>query len=146
MTPALFCILEVKMQTGGMCLFGRIHATVEPAETPSITGSLRDALYDEDARWLLPGMQKGLTEGCEEVGASFHVHLERMLVHPVDSRPLAFELLVRSAVRLATKHGLGGTWPKPEPWSPAPWFRVHCCYRLPTKASTAARSSAESSV
>lgn len=143
--PQLFCSLQVKMQTGGMCLFGRIRATVEPADSPTLTGSLLDQ-DGVSAHWLEPGMRKGLLEGCDEVGASFAVHIEQLWVHAVDSRPFAFELLVRGAVRLATLRGLGGTWPKERPWRPSRWFQVRCCYRLPTNVSTAALSSAESSV
>jgi hypothetical protein len=120
--------LEVKIQTGGIGQYGRIRFRIRPG-CPGLRGVLQDQ-DGQDARALLMPMVAVLEEMGEVAGQDFQLDLERVWVHPVDSRELAYQLLARGAVRLAARYGLGGDAEWGSAWRPPRYFRVRCVQLL----------------
>lgn len=116
--------LEVKLHTGGISRYARIQLRIRPG-CPAIDGSLVDQDGNPAEAMLLPALA-ALEQAGTDAGQTFQVHVERVWVHPIDTRPDDFERLLRGAVRLASRYGLGGDRAWGEAWSPARWFRVRC--------------------
>ncbi len=96
-----------KKQTGGSGQFGEVHLRVEPSEgdfevVNEIFGGAISNSY-------IPAIEKGIRSTMKEgIIAGFPVNALRVAVvdgkeHPVDSKPIAFEIAGREAFRLAFK-------------------------------------------
>ncbi len=96
-----------KKQTGGSGQFGEVHLRVEPAEgelevVNEIFGGAISNSY-------IPAIEKGIRSTMKEgIIAGFPVNALRVAVfdgkeHPVDSKPIAFEIAGREAFKLAFK-------------------------------------------
>jgi elongation factor G len=96
-----------KKQTGGSGQFGEVHLRVEPSEgefevVNEIFGGAISSSY-------LPAIEKGIRNTMKEgVLAGYPVNALRVAVfdgkeHPVDSKPIAFEIAGREAFKLAFK-------------------------------------------
>ncbi len=96
-----------KKQTGGSGQFGEVHLRVEPAEgdfevVNEIFGGAISNSY-------IPAIEKGIRSTMKEgIIAGYPVNALRVAVfdgkeHPVDSKPIAFEIAGREAFKLAFK-------------------------------------------
>ncbi len=96
-----------KKQTGGSGQFGEVHLRVEPAEgefevVNEIFGGAISSSY-------IPAIEKGIRSTMKEgIIAGYPVNALRVAVfdgkeHPVDSKPIAFEIAGREAFKLAFK-------------------------------------------
>ncbi|HSV86728.1 MAG TPA: elongation factor G [Levilinea sp.] len=96
-----------KKQTGGAGQFGEVHLRVEPSEgefqiVNEIFGGAISSSY-------IPAIEKGIRVTMKEgIIAGYPVNALRVAVfdgkeHPVDSKPIAFEIAGREAFKLAFK-------------------------------------------
>jgi elongation factor G len=96
-----------KKQTGGAGQFGEVHLRVEPAEGDfqilnEIFGGAISASY-------IPAIEKGIRATMKEgIIAGYPVNALKVAVfdgkeHPVDSKPIAFEIAGREAFKIAFK-------------------------------------------
>jgi len=96
-----------KKQTGGAGQFGEVHLRVEPSEgefeiVNEIFGGAISASY-------IPAIEKGIRATMKEgIIAGYPVNALKVAVfdgkeHPVDSKPIAFEIAGREAFKLAFK-------------------------------------------
>ncbi|MEZ4322772.1 MAG: hypothetical protein R3F61_35215 [Myxococcota bacterium] len=100
---ALFLDLEIKML--GQERYGRMQLRIRPGLGPA---------------------EAALVEVCATAGQDFQGHVDRIWVHPIDTRVDTVQSLVRGAVRLAVRHGLGGDVEWAREWVPPRWFQVRC--------------------
>lgn len=97
-----------KKQTGGAGQFGEVHLRVEPLpdEDYQITWDVFGGAISQN---FLPAIDKGVKSVMKDgVLAGFPVHNVKVSVfdgkeHPVDSKPVAFEIAAREAFKLAVK-------------------------------------------
>lgn len=96
-----------KKQTGGAGQFGEVHLRVEPSEgefevVNEVFGGAISSSY-------IPAIEKGIRNTMREgIIAGYPVNALRVAVfdgkeHPVDSKPIAFEIAGREAFKLAFK-------------------------------------------
>jgi elongation factor G len=96
-----------KKQTGGAGQFGEVHLRIEPSEgefqiVNEIFGGAISASY-------IPAIEKGIRATMKEgIIAGYPVNAVKVAVfdgkeHPVDSKPIAFEIAGREAFKLAFK-------------------------------------------
>ncbi len=100
-----------KKQTGGAGQFGEVHLRVEPLPTADF--EFADELVGMNlSRSYLPAIEKGIKASLEQgVFAGYPLSNVKVIVydgkeHPVDSKPVAFEIAGREAFKLAV-HGAG---------------------------------------
>ncbi|NPV75849.1 MAG: elongation factor G [Anaerolineae bacterium] len=97
-----------KKQTGGAGQFGEVHLRVEPKEDGDFE-LVNDIFGGAISSSYLPAIEKGIRATMKEgILAGFPVHSIRVSVfdgkeHPVDSKPIAFEIAGREAFKLAFK-------------------------------------------
>ncbi|MBN1667065.1 MAG: elongation factor G [Anaerolineales bacterium] len=97
-----------KKQTGGAGQFGEVHLRVEPLpdEDYAITWDVFGGAISQN---FLPAIDKGVKSVMRDgVMAGYPVHNVKVSVfdgkeHPVDSKPVAFEIAAREAFKLAVK-------------------------------------------
>lgn len=95
-----------KKQTGGAGQFGEVHLRIEPL--PGADFEFADELVGMSlSRSYLPAIEKGIKAGLEQgVYAGYPMSNVKVIVydgkeHPVDSKPVAFEIAGREAFKLA---------------------------------------------
>jgi elongation factor G len=100
-----------KKQTGGAGQFGEVHLRIEPL--PSADFEFADELVGMSlSRSYLAPIEKGIRASLEQgVYAGYPISNVKVIVydgkeHPVDSKPVAFEIAGREAFKLAV-HGAG---------------------------------------
>ncbi len=97
-----------KKQTGGAGQFGEVHLRIEPKEDGDFE-LVNDIFGGAISSSYLPAIEKGIRATMKEgILAGFAVHSIRVSVfdgkeHPVDSKPIAFEIAGREAFKLAFK-------------------------------------------
>jgi elongation factor G len=96
-----------KKQTGGSGQFGEVHLRVEPAETEfTVTNDIFGGAISNS---YIPAIEKGIRNVMKEgIIAGYpvgpvHVSVYDGKEHPVDSKPIAFEIAGREAFKLAFK-------------------------------------------
>jgi elongation factor G len=95
-----------KKQTGGAGQFGEVHMTLSPAEEEDYEFSW-DIFGGSISQNYRPAIEKGSKNVMKEgVIAGYPVHNIKISVfdgkeHPVDSKPVAFEIAARECFRLA---------------------------------------------
>ncbi len=95
-----------KKQTGGSGQFGEVHLRVEPAPNGEFE-LVNDIFGGAISASYLPAIEKGIRNTMKEgILAGYPVHSIRVSVfdgkeHPVDSKPIAFEIAGREAFKLA---------------------------------------------
>ncbi|GAP18606.1 elongation factor G [Levilinea saccharolytica] len=95
-----------KKQTGGSGQFGEVHLRVEPAPNGEFE-LVNDIFGGAISASYLPAIEKGIRSTMKEgILAGYPVHSIRVSVfdgkeHPVDSKPIAFEIAGREAFKLA---------------------------------------------
>lgn len=97
-----------KKQTGGAGQFGEVHLRIEPM--PDADFEFTDELVGMNlSRSYLPAIEKGIRSSLEQgVYAGYPMSNVRVIVydgkeHPVDSKPVAFEIAGREAFKLAVQ-------------------------------------------
>jgi elongation factor G len=97
-----------KKQTGGAGQFGEVHLRIEPL--PDADFEFTDELVGMNlSRSYLPPIEKGIRASLEQgVYAGYPMSNVRVIVydgkeHPVDSKPVAFEIAGREAFKLAVQ-------------------------------------------
>jgi len=97
-----------KKQTGGAGQFGEVHMTLSPAEEEDYEFSW-DVFGGSISQNYRPAIEKGSKNVMKDgVLAGYPVHNIKISVfdgkeHPVDSKPVAFEIAARECFRLAFK-------------------------------------------
>ncbi|MBW6466267.1 MAG: elongation factor G [Brevefilum sp.] len=97
-----------KKQTGGAGQFGEVHLRVSPLQEEDFEFS-NDVFGGSISNNFLPSIEKGVRNVMKEgVVAGYPVHNVKVSVydgkeHPVDSKPIAFEIAGREAFKLAFK-------------------------------------------
>ncbi len=97
-----------KKQTGGAGQFGEVHLRVSPLQDEDFEFS-NDVFGGAISNNYLPSIEKGIRSVMKEgVVAGYPVHNVKVSVfdgkeHPVDSKPIAFEIAGREAFKLAFK-------------------------------------------
>lgn len=97
-----------KKQTGGAGQFGEVHLRIEPMEEGDFE-IVNDIFGGAISSSYIPAIEKGIRATMKEgILAGFPVHSIRVSVfdgkeHPVDSKPIAFEIAGREAFKLAFK-------------------------------------------
>ena len=97
-----------KKQTGGAGQFGEVHLKVIPLQDEDFEFS-NDVFGGAISNNFLPSIEKGIRNVMKEgVVAGYPVHNVKVSVydgkeHPVDSKPIAFEIAGREAFKLAFK-------------------------------------------
>lgn len=97
-----------KKQTGGAGQFGEVHMTLSPAEEEDYEFSW-DVFGGSISQNYRPAIEKGSKNVMKDgVIAGYPVHNIKISVfdgkeHPVDSKPVAFEIAARECFRLAFK-------------------------------------------
>ena len=97
-----------KKQTGGAGQFGEVHLTVSPIEDEDFEFS-NDVVGGSISNNYMTSIEKGIRSLMKEgVVAGYPVHNVKVSVydgkeHPVDSKPIAFEIAGREAFKLAFK-------------------------------------------
>jgi elongation factor G len=97
-----------KKQTGGAGQFGEVHMTLSPAEEEDYEFSW-DVFGGSISQNYRPAIEKGSKNVMKEgVIAGYPVHNIKISVfdgkeHPVDSKPVAFEIAARECFKLAFK-------------------------------------------
>jgi elongation factor G len=97
-----------KKQTGGAGQFGEVHMTLSPAEKEDYEFSW-DVFGGSISQNYRPAIEKGSKNVMKDgVLAGYPVHNIKISVfdgkeHPVDSKPVAFEIAARECFRLAFK-------------------------------------------
>ena len=97
-----------KKQTGGAGQFGEVHLRVSPLQDEDFEFS-NDIFGGAISNNYLPSIEKGIRAVMKEgVVAGYPVHNVKVSVfdgkeHPVDSKPIAFEIAGREAFKLAFK-------------------------------------------
>ena len=95
-----------KKQTGGSGQFGEVHLRVEPVEETDFE-FVNDVFGGAISNNYMPAIEKGIRAIMKEgVVAGFPISNVRVSVfdgkeHPVDSKPIAFEIAGREAFKLA---------------------------------------------
>ena len=95
-----------KKQTGGSGQFGEVHLRVEPVEETDFE-FINDVFGGSISNSYMPAIEKGIRNVMKEgVMAGFPISNVRVSVfdgkeHPVDSKPIAFEIAGREAFKLA---------------------------------------------
>jgi elongation factor G len=95
-----------KKQTGGAGQFGEVHLRVEPLEEAEFEFS-NDVFGGSVSSSYMPAIEKGIRNVMKEgILAGFPVSNIKVSVfdgkeHPVDSKPIAFEIAGREAFKLA---------------------------------------------
>lgn len=95
-----------KKQTGGAGQFGEVHLRVAPLEDEDFE-FVNDVFGGAISNNFLPSIEKGIRNLMKEgVVAGYPVHNVKVSVfdgkeHPVDSKPIAFEIAGREAFRIA---------------------------------------------
>ncbi len=95
-----------KKQTGGSGQFGEVHLRVEPVEETDFE-FVNDVFGGSISNSYMPAIEKGIRNVMKEgVMAGFPISNVRVSVfdgkeHPVDSKPIAFEIAGREAFKLA---------------------------------------------
>lgn len=97
-----------KKQTGGAGQFGEVHLRIEPM--PGADFEFTDELVGMNlSRSYLPAIEKGIRSSLEQGAfAGYPMSNVRVIVydgkeHPVDSKPVAFEIAGREAFKLAVQ-------------------------------------------
>jgi elongation factor G len=97
-----------KKQTGGAGQFGEVHLRIEPM--PGADFEFTDELVGMNlSRSYLPAIEKGIRSSLEQGAfAGYPLSNVRVIVydgkeHPVDSKPVAFEIAGREAFKLAVQ-------------------------------------------
>ena len=97
-----------KKQTGGAGQFGEVHLTVSPIEEEDFEFN-NDVVGGSISNNYMASIEKGIRNVMKEgVVAGYPVHNVKVSVydgkeHPVDSKPIAFEIAGREAFKLAFK-------------------------------------------
>lgn len=97
-----------KKQTGGAGQFGEVHLRVMPLEDEDFE-FVNDVFGGSISNNYMPSIEKGIRNVMKEgVVAGYPVHNVKVSVfdgkeHPVDSKPIAFEIAGREAFKLAFK-------------------------------------------
>jgi elongation factor G len=97
-----------KKQTGGAGQFGEVHLRVAPYEEADFE-FVNDVFGGAISNNYLPSIEKGVRNVMKEgVVAGYPVHNVKVSVfdgkeHPVDSKPIAFEIAGREAFKIAFK-------------------------------------------
>jgi len=97
-----------KKQTGGAGQFGEVHLKVSPLENEDFEFS-NDVFGGSISNNYMPSIEKGIRSLMKEgVVAGYPIHNVKVSVfdgkeHPVDSKPIAFEIAGREAFKLAFK-------------------------------------------
>ncbi|NLN69624.1 MAG: elongation factor G, partial [Chloroflexi bacterium] len=97
-----------KKQTGGAGQFGEVHLKVSPHPDQDFEFS-NDVFGGSISNNFMPSIEKGIRNVMKEgVVAGYPVHNVKVSVydgkeHPVDSKPIAFEIAGREAFKLAFK-------------------------------------------
>jgi elongation factor G len=97
-----------KKQTGGAGQFGEVHLSVSPIEGEDFEFS-NDVVGGSISNNYMASIEKGIRNVMKEgVVAGYPVHNVKVSVydgkeHPVDSKPIAFEIAGREAFKLAFK-------------------------------------------
>jgi elongation factor G len=97
-----------KKQTGGAGQFGEVHLTVSPYQEEDFL-FVNDVFGGSISNNFMPSIEKGIRNVMKEgVVAGYPVHHVKVSVydgkeHPVDSKPIAFEIAGREAFKLAFK-------------------------------------------
>ncbi len=97
-----------KKQTGGAGQFGEVHLRVEPLAESDFE-IVNDIFGGAISSSYIPAIEKGIRNTMKEgILAGYPVHGIRVSVfdgkeHPVDSKPIAFEIAGREAFKLAFK-------------------------------------------
>lgn len=97
-----------KKQTGGAGQFGEVHLRVAPYEEADFE-FVNDVFGGAISHNYLPSIEKGVRNVMKEgVVAGYPVHNVKVSVfdgkeHPVDSKPIAFEIAGREAFKIAFK-------------------------------------------
>jgi elongation factor G len=97
-----------KKQSGGAGQFGEVHLTVAPLPDEDFE-FINDVFGGAISNNFMPSIEKGVRNVMKEgVIAGYPVHNVRVSVydgkeHPVDSKPIAFEIAGREAFKLAFK-------------------------------------------
>lgn len=97
-----------KKQTGGAGQFGEVHLRVSPLENEDFEFA-NDVFGGSISNNYMPSIEKGIRSLMKEgVVAGYPVHNVKVSVfdgkeHPVDSKPIAFEIAGREAFKLAFK-------------------------------------------
>jgi elongation factor G len=97
-----------KKQSGGAGQFGEVHLTVAPLPDEDFE-FINDVFGGAISNNFMPSIEKGIRNVMKEgVIAGYPVHNVRVSVydgkeHPVDSKPIAFEIAGREAFKLAFK-------------------------------------------
>jgi len=97
-----------KKQTGGAGQFGEVHLRVSPSSTEDFE-FVNDVFGGAISSNYLPSIEKGIKNILKDgVVAGYPVHHVKVSVfdgkeHPVDSKPIAFEIAGREAFKLAFK-------------------------------------------
>ncbi len=95
-----------KKQTGGSGQFGEVHLRVEPLNEGEFE-IVNDIFGGAISASYIPAIEKGIRAVMKEgILAGFPIHSVRVSVfdgkeHPVDSKPIAFEIAGREAFKLA---------------------------------------------
>jgi elongation factor G len=103
--PAMY---RHKKQTGGAGQFGEVHLRVSPLQDEDFEFS-NDIFGGAISNNFLPSIEKGIRNVMKDgVIAGYPVHNVKVSVfdgkeHPVDSKPIAFEIAGREAFKLAFK-------------------------------------------
>ncbi|MEM5776129.1 MAG: elongation factor G, partial [Anaerolineaceae bacterium] len=94
-----------KKQTGGSGQFGEVHLRVEPSEQDFeftwdvFGGAISQSYSNSIQKGILAVMKEGILAGFPVSGV--HVSVFDGKEHPVDSKPIAFEIAGREAFKLA---------------------------------------------
>jgi elongation factor G len=98
-----------KKQTGGSGQFGEVHLRVEPLQEGETEWFINDVFGGSVSSNYMPAIKKGIENVMlEGVIAGYPVQRVKVSVfdgkeHPVDSKPIAFEIAGREAFKLAFK-------------------------------------------
>ncbi len=98
-----------KKQTGGSGQFGEVHLRVEPLQEGETDWFINDVFGGSVSSNYMPAIKKGIENVMVEgVIAGYPVQRVKVSVfdgkeHPVDSKPIAFEIAGREAFKLAFK-------------------------------------------
>lgn len=97
-----------KKQTGGAGQFGEVHLRIEPLQESDFE-IVNDIFGGAISSSYIPAIEKGIRNTMKEgILAGYPIHGIRVSVfdgkeHPVDSKPIAFEIAGREAFKLAFK-------------------------------------------